>query len=55
MILLGVRGQTKLTFRLDFPGDLCRAALAIFAMFQILVGILLRFQRTRSAVKKHST
>ena len=26
-------GQTKLTFKLDFPGNLCRAAFAILAMF----------------------
>ena len=25
--------QTKLTFKLDFPGNLCRAAFAILAMF----------------------
>ena len=27
------RGQTDLTFKLDFPGNLCRAAFAILAMF----------------------
>ena len=26
-------GQTDLTFKLDFPGNLCRAAFAILAMF----------------------
>jgi len=26
-------GQTDLTFKLDFPGNLCRAALVIRAMF----------------------
>ena len=29
----GQTGKTKLTFRLDFPGNLCRAALVIRAMF----------------------
>ena len=42
------------TFKLGFPGNLCIAALTIFAMFQILVGILLQFQSTSSAIKKHS-
>ena len=28
-------GQTDLTFKLDFPGNLCRAAFAILAMFPI--------------------
>ena len=31
-------GQTDLTFKLDFPGNLCRAAFAILAMFQTMVG-----------------
>ena len=26
-------GQTDLTLKLDFPGNLCRAAFAILAMF----------------------
>ena len=26
-------GQTDLTFKLDFPGNLCRAAFGILAMF----------------------
>jgi len=29
----GQIGQTKLAFKLDFPGNLCRAAFAILAMF----------------------
>ena len=29
----GQTGQTDLTFKLDFPGNLCRAAFAILAMF----------------------
>ena len=31
----GLAGQTDLTFKLDFPGNLCRAAFAILAMFRI--------------------
>ena len=29
----GETGPTDLTFKLDFPGNLCRAAFAIHAMF----------------------
>ena len=29
----GQTGQTKQTLKLDFPGNLCRAAFAILAMF----------------------
>ena len=29
----GQTGQTDQTFKLDFPGNLCRAAFAILAMF----------------------
>ena len=28
-------GQTDLTLKLDFPGNLCRAAFAILAMFKL--------------------
>ena len=30
-------GQIDLTFKLDFPGNLCRAAFAIFAMFCVFI------------------
>ena len=29
----GLTGQTDLTFKIDFPGKLCRAAFAILSMF----------------------
>ena len=32
----GLTGQTDLTFKLDFPGNLCRAAFAILAMFNLI-------------------
>ena len=32
---LRTQGQTDLTFKLDFPGNLCRAAFAILAMFSL--------------------
>ena len=51
MILLGKTRQTKLTFKLDYPGNLCRVPLVIFAKFQILIGIPLQFQSTSSAIK----
>ena len=33
----GQTGQTDLTFKLDFPGNLCRAAFAILVMFLHLI------------------
>ena len=35
MVIMVIRTdrQTKLTFKLDFPGNLCRAAFTILAMF----------------------
>ena len=35
----GHTGQTDLTFKLDFPGNLCRAAFAILAMFYPFLSI----------------
>ena len=32
----GQTRQTDLTFKLDFPGNLCKAALAILAMFHYI-------------------
>ena len=36
----GQTGQTDLTFKLDFPGNLCRAAFPILAMFPFFVAIM---------------
>ena len=33
----GQTGQTKQTLKLDFPGNLCRAAFAIIAMFSFAI------------------
>ena len=33
----GLTGQTDLTFKLDFPGSLCRAAFAILVMFRLWI------------------
>ena len=35
----GQTGQTKLTLKLDFTGNLCRAAFAILAMFYTWFGM----------------
>ena len=37
---IGQTGQTKLAFKLDFPGNLCRAAFAILATFFILPSLV---------------
>ena len=35
----GQTGQTKQTLKLDFPGNLCRAAFVILAMFLVCTGV----------------
>ena len=47
----GQTGQTDLTLKLDFPGNLCRAAFANLAMFYTLYGMdyLLNLGRERAA------
>ena len=37
------RAQTDLKFKLDFPGNLCRAAFAILVMFVLLMPCILPF------------
>ena len=48
---MGQTGQTYLTFKLDSPGKLCRAAFAIHAMFYTWFGVdsLLNLGRERAA------
>ena len=46
MVIMVRTGQdrTKLTFKLDFPGNMCWAAFAILAMFDLYLSCLVGLQ-----------